>query len=134
MSDSPFSIELKVRDYECDMQGIVNNAIYQHYLEHARHEFLASRGLSFAELTKQGVIIVVARAEIDYRAPLHAGEECRITVAASRPSPVRLVFSQKILRAADGKLMVSAEIITTAVNERRKPYFPKALQQLLDEE
>ena len=46
-----FSLNLKVRDYECDMQGIVNNAVYQRYLEHARHECLLSRGLSFAEMT-----------------------------------------------------------------------------------
>lgn len=34
-----FELEMQVRDYECDMEGIVNNAIYQHYLEHTRHEF-----------------------------------------------------------------------------------------------
>ena len=27
-----FSLEMKVRDYECDLQGIVNNANYQHYI------------------------------------------------------------------------------------------------------
>ena len=45
-----FELEMQVRDYECDMEGIVNNAIYQHYLEHTRHEFLASSGISFIEM------------------------------------------------------------------------------------
>ncbi|NSW95739.1 MAG: acyl-CoA thioesterase, partial [Bacteroidales bacterium] len=35
-----FRLEFTVRDYECDLQGVVNNANYQHYLEHARHEYL----------------------------------------------------------------------------------------------
>ena len=41
-----YELEMKVRDYECDLQGIVNNANYQHYLEHTRHEFLTSVGVS----------------------------------------------------------------------------------------
>ena len=36
-----YELEMKVRDYECDLQGIVNNANYQHYLEHTHHEFLS---------------------------------------------------------------------------------------------
>ena len=50
-----FELEMQVRDYECDMEGIVNNAIYQHYLEHTRHEFLASSGISFIEMHERGV-------------------------------------------------------------------------------
>ena len=51
-----YELPMKVRDYECDLQGIVNNANYQHYLEHTRHEFLLSAGVSFAGLhEKEGI-------------------------------------------------------------------------------
>ena len=53
----------------------MNNAIYQHYLEHARHEYLLSHGLSFAEMTREGIVTVVVRAELDYRKSLQAGDE-----------------------------------------------------------
>ncbi|MBF6628475.1 MAG: acyl-CoA thioesterase, partial [Proteiniphilum sp.] len=39
-----FEIILRVRDYECDTQGHVNNANYQHYFEVARHDFLEKVG------------------------------------------------------------------------------------------
>ena len=35
-----FETTMEVRDYECDIQGIVNNANYLHYIEHTRHLFL----------------------------------------------------------------------------------------------
>jgi acyl-CoA thioester hydrolase len=129
-----FNTTLQVRDYECDMQGIVNNAIYQHYLEHARHCFLKSRGLDFAALTQAGVIIVIARAELDYLQPLRAGDEFTVSVACSRPGRVRLQFDQTITRVSDGARMLQARLIATAVNEWGRPYFPEELQGLLTAE
>lgn len=127
----PFCLEMKVRDYECDMQGIVNNAVYQHYLEHARHEFLQSKGLSFAELTAAGVTIVVAKAELEYRKPLKAGDEFKVLVSVQQPSRVRLVFEQEIRLRDNDELVLKASITTTAVNERNRPYFPDQLAALL---
>ena len=66
-----YELKMKVRDYECDLQGIVNNANYQHYLEHTRHEFLLSTGVSFAALHEQGVDPVVRSEE------RRVGKECR---------------------------------------------------------
>ena len=127
-----FRLSLKVRDYECDMQGIVNNAIYQHYLEHARHEYLLSHGLSFAEMTREGIVIVVVRAELDYRKSLQAGDEFQVTVKAARLIPVRLVFWQSILIDQNAPLILKARIICTAVNAAGRPYFPEQLADLID--
>ena len=57
---------MKVRDYEIDSQGIVNNANYLHYLEHTRHEFCQEAGVSFRDMQARGVDPVVSRIEIDY--------------------------------------------------------------------
>ena len=55
MSSKLFHLELRVRDYQCDMQGIVNNAVYPSYIEHARHEFLKVMGLDFSGLTRRRI-------------------------------------------------------------------------------
>ena len=126
-----FQLAMAVREYECDMQGVVNNAVYQNYLEHARHEFLKSRGLDFARLTEQGVIVVVVRADLQFKKSLRSGDEFVVTVLPVLQSPVRLVFEQTIKKVGDGQLMLSASITTTAVNSRGRPYFPVELQALL---
>ena len=69
-TDYIFELEMKVRDYECDLQGIVNNANYQHYIEHTRHEFLLAQGISFADLHAQGIDAVVARLNMAFKTPL----------------------------------------------------------------
>ena len=100
---------LKVRDYECDLQGIVNNANYQHYLEHARHEFLRSQGVSFAQLHDEGIDAVVARITMAFKTPLRSGDEflCRLRV---KKDGIKYVFHQDILRMSDQKLACRATV------------------------
>ena len=73
--DYTFELKMKVRDYECDLQGIVNNANYQHYIEPTRHEYLTSRGISFAQMHADGIDAVVARITMSYKPPLTSGAE-----------------------------------------------------------
>ncbi len=114
MADVPFVAEMRVRDYECGLQGIVNNAVYQNYLEHARHEFLNSRGLDFAELTALGVIIVVIRAELDYKLPLKPRDDFSVSVVARQL----------------GRLMLEARIVAVSLRGGTRPYFPPELSKL----
>jgi acyl-CoA thioester hydrolase len=114
-----YSLEFSVRDYECDLQGIVNNAIYQHYLEHARHEFLLSRGISFAALHRQGVDLIVIKVEIDYKYPLKSGDRFIVMINLRREGNLRLVFEQDIFRQPDEKLIVQAKVTGVATRNGR---------------
>jgi len=127
--DQSFNIEFKVRDYECDIQGVVNNANYQHYLEHARHEYLKAIKLDFAKLTEEGILLVVKRIEIDYNFPLRSGDSFIVTCAPERISPLRFGFNQKIFRADDQKLIISAKVIGTAINKQGRPFLPEEIDR-----
>ncbi len=134
MPEPSFSLEMKVRDYELDAQGVVNNAVYLNYLEHCRHEFLLSRGIDFIRLAREKVFLVVVRAEIDYKAPLRGGDEFRVGLDLERLSPLRFAFVQNIYRRKDGRLVLAARTIGTAVNEKGRPFLPPALAALLTPE
>jgi acyl-CoA thioester hydrolase len=118
-------ISLQVRDYECDLQGVVNNAVYMNYLEHARHEFLKERGVDFAEVTRQGIYLVVVRAELEYKASLTSGDSFTVSTRCTLEGRVKIVFLQEITRAADNKVMLAGQITATALNERGRPFVPE---------
>ena len=98
-----FETRMMVRDYECDIEGIVNNANYLHYAEHTRHLFIKERGLSFAEMHRKGVDAVVARMTLKFKKPLQCDDEF-ISRLAIRKEGLKYVFIQDIYRASDEKL------------------------------
>ena len=113
-----YELEMKVRDYECDLQGIVNNANYQHYLEHTRHEFLTSVGVSFAALHEQGVDPVVARISMAFKTPLRSGDVF-VSKLGLKKEGIKYVFYQDIYRKADGKLSLKGVVETVCVVDGR---------------
>jgi acyl-CoA thioester hydrolase len=114
-----FRLEFTVRDYECDLQGVVNNANYQHYLEHTRHEFLISRGVSFAKLHDEGIDLIVTKVEIEYKYPLRSRDRFSVMVNVEREGNVKLLFIQEIYRIPDEKLVVRARITGVATKNGR---------------
>ena len=126
-----FTLKMGVRDYECDIQRIVNNSVYQNYLEHARHEYLKEIGIDFAEYAMRGIHLVVIRAEIDYKTPLASGDKFTVSVQMVRESRVKFAFVQEIHREGDNQLVIQAKIIGTAINPRGRPELPEQLDALL---
>ena len=109
-----YELELKVRDYECDIQGIVNNSVYQNYLEHTRHEFLEENHISFAELHEKGIDAVVSSIEIAYKTPLRPGDNFISKLYVTKEG-VRYVFQQAIFRKSDNKLCIKAKVNAVVV-------------------
>jgi acyl-CoA thioester hydrolase len=130
MPDYRFTMDLKVRDYECDVQGIVNNAVYMNYLEHCRHEFLLTSGIDFNRLSREKIFLVVVRAELDYKSPLRGGDAFRVGLSLERISPLRFVFLQDIHRLPDLRPILSARTTGTALNDKGRPFLPPELAPL----
>ena len=116
--EDDFETRMEVRDYECDIEGIVNNANYLHYLEHTRHLFLKSRNLSFAEMHRKGVDAVVARMNLQYKVPLRCDDEFVSRLSVSKEG-IRYVFRQDIYRLPDEKLCVKAVVELVCLVEGR---------------
>ncbi len=131
MSSEPealMELQMQVRDYECDMGFVVNNAVYLNYLEHARHELLRTIGISFGDLARRGIFLVVTRIEADFKASLTAGDRFIVRTNFVRKGRLRLQFIQQITREQDDRLMLSATVTGTALNSLGRPEFPPDLE------
>jgi len=115
----PYELEFSVRDYECDLQGIVNNAVYQNYYEHARHQFLLGQKIDFAALHSQGIDLIVSRVEIDYKYSLRSGDTFKVTVTTHKEGHLRLIFEQDIFKLPENKLVSHAKVTGVGLNHGR---------------
>ena len=129
MENYSFKLDFEVRDYECDLSGIVNNAVYQNYLEHARHVFLKKQGIDFAELERRGITLVVIRIEMDFLYPLTSGDKFFVGLNPERVSQLRFGFQQDIYHLPDEKPILAGKVIGTALNEQGRPRLPEELME-----
>ena len=130
-----FQLEDKVRDYECDLQGVVNNANYQHYMEHTRHEFLESVGENFGAMHEQGIDAFVSRVDIQYKHSLRSGDRYRSCLNLSKKGP-KLIFEQDIYRLSDGALATRGTVESVVVQNgrlTRGEYFDELLKKATPE-
>lgn len=87
-----------VRDYECDAQGIVNNAVYMNYLENARNRYITALGYSLYELFQKGEAPVLAHADLSFKRSLQGGEVYEVHTTPELKGSMRVVFVQDIYR------------------------------------
>lgn len=128
-----FQYKMKVRDYELDAQGIVNNANYQHYYEVTRHEFLESCGVSFTEIHNKGIDPIVSSITIKYRNSLVGSDEFFCTINLEKKG-IRYYFNQRIIRLSDNVLCSEARVeVVCLINGKvgRPDVFDELLEKYL---
>ena len=114
--------ELRVRSYECDIYTHVNNAIYLHYLEAARYQFLKDAGFDYEKALRDGYGIYTARIEIDYKRSAYTDDLLHVRSYPIKKGSVSGVIAQDVfLGAADGPLIASAKVTWAFVDGNGKP-------------
>ena len=113
-----FEMTIKVRDYEVDSQGIVNNANYLHYREITRHDFCEHAGTSFRAMQEQGLDPVVRKIEIEYLSALTLGETMVSRLSMKREG-ARFIFVQDIYNAGHGAHVVHALVTVVCLENGR---------------
>jgi len=122
---------MHVRDYELDTQGVVNNSVYQNYLEHARHQFLKVLGLNFNSLHQNGVDAVVHKVELQYKRPLTGDDAFVVRSRIRQQGHVRYVFEQDIYRLPDREPMLTGIVTTVFMSDGRPIRPPKEVTDAL---
>jgi acyl-CoA thioester hydrolase len=132
MKEYIFILKEKVRDYECDLQGVVNNSNYQHYMEHTRHEFLESLGENFGKMHEKGIDAFVSKVEIQFKSSLRSGDHYLSCLNVYKKG-VKLVFEQDIYRLSDNVLATRGTVESVVVENgklTRGEYFDEMLKKL----
>ncbi len=110
-----YVMDMEVRDYELDFEGIVNNANYLHYMEHTRHRFCEDAGLSFKEMLEQGIVAVVRKIEVEYHSSLRSGDRFVSGLRIERKG-ARFVFYQDIVRP-DGEMCAKGVVTVVSLHD-----------------
>ena len=119
---------MEVRDHELDRFGVVNNAVYQNYLEHARHAFLASRGISLTHLLEEKFRPVITRIDLEYLLTLQSGDSFSVQLWLTRLTRVKFQFFQQIQKIPSMQSTTRAEVIGTFLGPNDSPVMPETMK------
>jgi acyl-CoA thioester hydrolase len=112
-------IEIRVRYYETDGQGFVHHANYFVYFEQARVEQLLALGYDYAQLEKEGILLVVNKIACKYHRPSKFGDILRLQIRTVRARGARIDHEYRVLRGHD--LLAEAESTLACIDREGRP-------------
>jgi len=113
------SFEKKIYYHDTDCGGVVYYANYLKYLEEARTEFFAGKGINLKSLADNGIFFVVAKVEIEYKSPAQYQDTLRILTQAEMVRATAIRFFQRILK--NGATVAEAKTVLVCIGGNFKP-------------
>ena len=113
-------MQKKIYYHDTDCGGVVYYANYLKFFEEARTEYFAQKGFSIQKLAENGVIFVVSRQEVDYKAPGVYADILDIQTQIGSITGVRIEFLHEIFNQ-NKKLLVKAITVLVCVDKNLRP-------------
>lgn len=113
-------MQVKIFYHHTDCGGVVYYANYLKFFEEARTEFFSQRGFSIKELADSGTMFVVARQEVDYKAPAVYGDTLEIITSVTEMSAVKIIFEHEV-RKESGQVTTKAKTTLVCVGKDLRP-------------
>ena len=134
-NDFRFYHQLRVRFAETDMQGIVFNGNYLTYYDVAWTEYFRALGLQWKDLIDMGADTVLARTEMEFKAPARFDEVLEIYTRVSRIGNASVTFEFEIYGQGDDRLIGTASSLYVCIDPQtlRPVRVPDALRAALAE-
>jgi acyl-CoA thioester hydrolase len=116
---------------DTDFSGLVYHARYLHFLERGRTDYLRCLGVEqsrLINLDEEGLVFVVHRMEVDFRAPARMDDVLRVETVTEKAGGAKMVLRQRVMREA--RLLIEARVVIAVVNRHGRPRrLPEGLAQ-----
>lgn len=119
LSKFPHKLNLTVRSYEVDFQGVVNNATYLNYIELARIEYRKAMGVKLYKDGRfsDGLLFFVVNNSIDYLEPAFFDDKLEIYTRISFIKNSSIGFEHVIIREESNQIIAKAKGVIVNVDQ-----------------
>lgn len=130
LTDHGHVLTQRVYYEDTDFSGVVYHARYLHFMERARTDYLRLLGVEQASLAiegdNEGLVFVVHRMEIDFKAPARMDDILTIVTTTEKAGGAKMVLTQDVRR--EDRMLIAAKVIIAVINAAGRPRrLPEAL-------